>query len=235
MSRPRKKRSLVYIVSIGAHLVVGAALALIPQEKLREVVAIAFAEAPKPKPAPPRTEAPQRSNPPPRAARSFAPARSAPAAPAAADAASGASPGGFTNLGLSLDSSSLDGLAVPVAAAIAPPSQQLPTVASARPRVLLTKKQECEEPLVKARPDRLARPSYTADAREAQIEGRVRLELQVDETGAVSEVRVLSGLGHGLDEQAMDAARRMTFKPATRCGKRIAAPFVLSMRFQLGS
>ena len=37
--------------------------------------------------------------------------------------------------------------------------------------------------------------------------------------GAWSSVRVLQGLGYGLDESALAAARALTFEPATRCGK----------------
>jgi protein TonB len=233
MSRPRKKRSIVYMVSIGAHLVAGVALALIPQDKLREVVAIAFADAPKPKPAAPKMEAPPRTNPPARAARQQLGARVAPAA-VASDGPAESGTSGFTSLGISLDASSLDGVAVPLTSAVVT-APVLASVSRPQPRLLVARKRECEEPIVKARPERLVRPAYTPDARSAQVEGRVRLELTVDEYGVVTDARILSGLGHGLDEQALQAARRMSFKPASRCGKAVSAPFVLSMRFVLGT
>src|SRR5215471_18347255 len=44
--------SPILLVSLGAHLVVGAALALIPKQTLQEVVAIALNEAPPPKDEP---------------------------------------------------------------------------------------------------------------------------------------------------------------------------------------
>jgi protein TonB len=221
------------MVSVGAHLVVGGALALIPQEKLREVVGIAFADAPKPKPAAPKAEnhaAPKPS--PARAARAVA---AAAAPPAAAEAAGHSdSPSAFANLGISLDSSSTDGVAVPVAAKVEAP-KALAAMMPKSPKLLVAKQELCVEELKKATVDRIVRPEYTSDARRAEVEGRVRLELQIDETGVVRDARVLSGLGHGLDEQAILAAKKMLFRAATKCGKAVPSTFVLAMRFALGS
>jgi protein TonB len=61
----------------------------------------------------------------------------------------------------------------------------------------------------------------------------VRAEVLVNESGEVTSVRLLGGLGFGLDEAAMAAARRWRFSPATRCNKPVAAPFVIAMRFVL--
>ena len=49
---------------------------------------------------------------------------------------------------------------------------------------------------------------------EAKVEGEVLLLIEIDETGAVTYVEVLQGLGHGLDEAAAEAARQFTFSPA---------------------
>jgi protein TonB len=81
----------------------------------------------------------------------------------------------------------------------------------------------------------MSQPAYTTAARDAKIEGRVRIEAQVDDRGRVTGVRVVAGLGHALDEAALAAARQMTFDPATRCGKPVASPFVIGMKFVLGS
>jgi protein TonB len=91
----------------------------------------------------------------------------------------------------------------------------------------------CDEPLVKPKPRNVPQPSYTAEARAAAVEGRVRVQLTVDETGRVTNVRILAGLGHGLDEAALAAARQASFEPATRCGKPSSATFTISMRFTL--
>ena len=69
-------------------------------------------------------------------------------------------------------------------------------------------------------------------ARQAEIEGVVRVEVTVDESGHVLSARVLSGLGYGLDESALAAAKATVFEPATRCGKAIVGTAVLPFRFE---
>ena len=54
-------------------------------------------------------------------------------------------------------------------------------------------------------------------------------------SGRVRGARVLQGLGYGLDEAALASARRITFRPGTRCGKPVDATFVVAIRFTLGS
>jgi protein TonB len=90
---------------------------------------------------------------------------------------------------------------------------------------------DCDEPAKKPKPLNVPQPAYTDRAREAGVEGKVRVELTVDEAGSVVSVRVLSGLGYGLDEAAVTAAQRATFEPALRCGKATRATFTISMRF----
>jgi periplasmic protein TonB len=225
----RKTRSTVYWISVGAHLVLGAVVALIPQQKLREVVAIALAEvAPKSADkAPPKPPAHTEQ----RAARAPSAAARAPVAQPLAAAQQPA----FADLGIALDSSSSDGLAVPVAPKMVAPAPSALPPAPAKPKVLVAQKTECREELVKATPEAVVRPSYPAEALAAKVEGKVRLELLVDEQGAVKNARVLKGLGYGLDEAAVEAAQRTRFRPATRCAQPVAAPFVIAMRFVLSA
>jgi periplasmic protein TonB len=93
---------------------------------------------------------------------------------------------------------------------------------------------DCPDDLVKAKPQGFVKPTYTDDARAAGIEGRVRVEITIDETGKVVSAKIASGLGHGLDESAIEAAKRMNFNAATKCGTALKSTFVLSMRFVLG-
>jgi protein TonB len=93
---------------------------------------------------------------------------------------------------------------------------------------------DCSEDIVKAKPQGFVQPTYTDDARAAGIEGRVRVQVTIDASGAVLGATVVSGLGHGLDESAIAAAKRMAFNAATRCGKAVQSSFVISMRFVLG-
>jgi len=92
--------------------------------------------------------------------------------------------------------------------------------------------EDCADAPQKPKPKNVPQPAYTDAARAAGVEGKVRVELTVDETGQVVSVRVLAGLGHGLDEAALSAARAATFEPAMRCGKPTRATFTISMRFK---
>jgi protein TonB len=79
----------------------------------------------------------------------------------------------------------------------------------------------------------MPQPEYARQAREANIAGKVRVELRVDKSGAVVGARVLEGLGYGLDEAALEAARAARFEPATLCGQATETTFVIGMRFSL--
>jgi TonB family protein len=57
-------------------------------------------------------------------------------------------------------------------------------------------------------------PEYTDEARSARIEGTVSIELEFTAAGDVRVLRIVRGLGHGLDEAAQRAALRIRFKPA---------------------
>jgi TonB family protein len=61
-------------------------------------------------------------------------------------------------------------------------------------------------------------PEYTDEARSLKIEGDVLLEVNFSAAGQVHVVRVVRGLGHGLDESAIRAAQGMRFKPALNAG-----------------
>jgi periplasmic protein TonB len=92
----------------------------------------------------------------------------------------------------------------------------------------------CSDDLIKAKPLGTFNPPYTDDARSAEIEGRVKLKLSVDAQGNVTDVQVLSGLGHGLDESAIATARRMKFTPASSCNKPVSSSFIVGASFRLG-
>lgn len=57
--------------------------------------------------------------------------------------------------------------------------------------------------------------SYPPEAEQLGIEGEVKLKVELDETGKVHDIKLLSGLGHGLDQAAIHALRhKCHFKPA---------------------
>lgn len=63
------------------------------------------------------------------------------------------------------------------------------------------------------------RASYTDAARQSQVQGTVTLRVVFHASGAISNVIPVSGLPNGLTEQAIIAAKRLIFKPATLNGK----------------
>ncbi len=63
------------------------------------------------------------------------------------------------------------------------------------------------------------RPAYTKFARETNVQGAVRLRVTFLRNGGIGSISVVSGLPAGLTEQAIAAARKITFLPATWDGK----------------
>jgi len=76
-------------------------------------------------------------------------------------------------------------------------------------------------------------PEYTDEARSARIEGTVSLELEFTAAGDVRVLRVVRGLGHGLDEAAQRAAVRMRFKPAQSDGRAVDSRATVHITFRL--
>lgn len=77
------------------------------------------------------------------------------------------------------------------------------------------------------------RPVYSDEARRLHIEGEVQIEIVFEASGAVEIVRVVRGLGHGLDESAIAAARGIRFRPAQRGGHPIDSTAVVHIAFEL--
>ena len=75
--------------------------------------------------------------------------------------------------------------------------------------------------------------AYPPAARQAGIEGQVRLKLRISAEGKVVSVKVLSGLGHGLDAAAAQAMRRFRFKPATMNGAAVSTDIIYVYTFVL--
>ena len=62
-------------------------------------------------------------------------------------------------------------------------------------------------------------PSYTEAAREACVDGVVKLRLVLASDGTVKHILPLKSLSHGLTEKAIAAARKIKFVPATKNGR----------------
>ena len=78
-------------------------------------------------------------------------------------------------------------------------------------------------------------PSYSDEARRMKIEGEVVLGVVFEATGKVRVVRVLQGLGHGLDEAALRAAEQIRFRPARRGDRPVDFPATVRIIFQLAA
>jgi TonB family protein len=76
-------------------------------------------------------------------------------------------------------------------------------------------------------------PTYTEEARQNQVTGTVVLSALFTETGEVSEIKVTQGLSHGLNERAIEAAKRITFVPAESNGKKVSFRMILEYNFNL--
>lgn len=79
------------------------------------------------------------------------------------------------------------------------------------------------------------RPAYTEEARRLQIEGIVRLQVVFGAEGRIEVLRIVSGLGHGLDESAIRAAQGIRFRPAMKDGRAVSATALVQIVFQLAS
>jgi TonB family protein len=77
------------------------------------------------------------------------------------------------------------------------------------------------------------RPDYTEEARRAGLEGDVLLEIVVRHDGTVGDVKILEGLGGGLDRRAVDAVRRWRFAPARRFGTPVDVMVEVAVEFKL--
>jgi TonB family protein len=76
-------------------------------------------------------------------------------------------------------------------------------------------------------------PVYTEEARTQKIEGEVLLEVVFEASGKLHVIRVVRGLGHGLDDAAVHAAEQIRFKPALKDGQPSDSTAVVHIIFQL--
>jgi len=69
-------------------------------------------------------------------------------------------------------------------------------------------------------------PQYTDEAREAKLQGRVILRVLVGADGRASQIRIVQGIGLGLDERAAQAIRGWKFVPAHDDARRAVPAWV---------
>jgi periplasmic protein TonB len=237
----RSRLPWIYAVSLGAHIALGLFLYLLPARENQRVVAIDLAsfkkKPPPPKAAPEPPEPPREHRP-----KILAPSPAAPA-PAKVAEAPVAEPAPQPSAGgeavADLGAVALDGAGAVNRGAGAGLRDGAHAASAPKPithrikQLAPAPQDECTEPIVKPKVKTPGQISYTKEGQEAEIEGVVRVQVTVDETGKVIAATVLSGLGYGLDERALAAARDSTFEPATLCGKPVVATKVLAFTFEL--
>jgi TonB family protein len=98
-----------------------------------------------------------------------------------------------------------------------PGSQQTSAVDRPSPPVLISKRE----------------PKYSPEALKAKLQGTVLVSLLVGEDGVPQNVKVVRGLGLGLDEKAIEAVQGWRFKPAMKGGEPIAVPAQVEVNFKV--
>ena len=76
-------------------------------------------------------------------------------------------------------------------------------------------------------------PTHSERARKAKIEGSCIVGLVVDEKGNSTNLRIITGLGFGLDERAIEAVKKWKFEPALKDGKPVPAKIAVQVDFHL--
>jgi protein TonB len=77
------------------------------------------------------------------------------------------------------------------------------------------------------------RPDYTEEARREKIQGQIIVEAMFRSDGTISSIRVVRGLGYGLDEKAIEAVSKIRFRPAERQNRPVDVRQKITVTFQL--
>ena len=76
-------------------------------------------------------------------------------------------------------------------------------------------------------------PEYTDEARAAKYEGTVVLAVEINSEGIAQNIRVIRGLGFGLDQNAIDSVSKWRFQPATKDGVPVTVQANIEVNFRL--
>jgi protein TonB len=220
-------------ISLGAHLVLQRGASLLPEREAsappRPVTVRVIDPPPPPAPEPepePEVAPPEPAEipepmvtPTPRPPRRQ-PKTAEPPAPAAASEApaTSESPPKF---GVTMQSTSQGGSgpALPTGQAKSRPTDQPANGGGGAPAAQEgTGTAEAYEVTVMPLPRGRCTGKYTEAARQAAVEGTVVLDLVVGADGRAKNIKVVSGLGHGLNEAAVAALKACRFTPGERSG-----------------
>lgn len=76
-------------------------------------------------------------------------------------------------------------------------------------------------------------PEYTKQALDAKVEGDIVLSAIVGMDGIPSDIKVVHGLGKGLDQKAVECLRQWRFTPGTNHGEPVSTRATIEMNFRL--
>ena len=76
-------------------------------------------------------------------------------------------------------------------------------------------------------------PPFSDQARKAKVQGTILLTVTVTASGDVADVKVVKGLGSGLDESAIATVRTWKFKPGTEDGTPVKSETNVEVSFHL--
>ncbi|HYP00333.1 MAG TPA: energy transducer TonB [Pyrinomonadaceae bacterium] len=76
-------------------------------------------------------------------------------------------------------------------------------------------------------------PLYTEEARRNQVTGTVRLRLVLSASGQVTGITPLTKLPDGLTEKAIEAARKISFTPAEKDGRKVSQYVTIEYNFHI--
>jgi protein TonB len=76
-------------------------------------------------------------------------------------------------------------------------------------------------------------PEFSEEARKAKYQGTCVLGVVVDANGRPTNIRVLSALGMGLDEKAMESVKNWKFEPGQKDGHAVPVEIAVEVDFHL--
>lgn len=76
-------------------------------------------------------------------------------------------------------------------------------------------------------------PEYTEEARLAKYQGTVLLSVVIDPNGTATNIKVVHSPGLGLDEKAIEAVQKWTFRPGFKDDKPVKVGAIVEVDFRL--
>ncbi|HYV73041.1 MAG TPA: TonB family protein [Candidatus Binatia bacterium] len=85
--------------------------------------------------------------------------------------------------------------------------------------------------IIPALPQVFPDPAITRADLPAGVEGDVVVEVTIDERGNVVELKLIRGIGYGVEERVLATLRKWRFKPASKDGVTIASQHIVTFHY----